>query len=87
MKPFCKETEFRGLGSVWLLGGSEGSVDPLRTGGGRRKLRGYVHTRDGVNPLSSNGERPAGNRKADSALISPNLPRQHRQGLQIIMDS
>lgn len=52
-----------------------------------KKAERYVHTGDGVYPLSSHGGRAVGNRKADAALISPNLPRQRRKGLQIIMDS
>lgn len=87
MKPFCKETEFRGLGSVRLLGGFEGSTDPLCMGDLKKKGERHVHIRDGMYPLSSNGGKAAENMKVDSALISLNLPRHLRKGLQIIMDS
>lgn len=87
MKPFCKETEFRALGSVWLPGGFAGSADSLWMRDWKKKGERYVHIRDGVYPLSSNGGRTAENMKVESALISLNLPKERRKGLQIIMDS
>lgn len=45
MTPFCKETAFEGSRSVWILGGLEGSADPLWTEEWKREAERYVHIR------------------------------------------